>query len=407
MSDVFLRTSAAELRAFDYTELYREGEDVSLDYVMKPYPNEHACRIRDPDDFQPDSFRRVGQGSGENRLFLILGRLKGESKTTLQAFRYPVENWTASRAKAHCSRHDGIEFEPAKKKQRDDEFSEMRHFVAFEPRVNDLNREIEADFYQRIGDRSELEEIAERIIRLGFKCTCEIKGINEEKREIEGYASTRDIDRVGEIILPKAYRSSMKRVRSGAVKILREHVPPGVGRTSAGTIDDHGLYIKARIGSGTIRKEETWNDVLDGTLDAFSVGFRSLADEIRDVDGKPVRVITELDLYEISLVTIPANIGATASVAKGIVYGVDTFSRKGGLWIPTRLEDSREPEARPSFLSAQESDEDEREIDVEEYALAIKTVEEIESRFAIDVETLEVTSAVEQLKAIQRKLKGD
>jgi len=68
-----------------------------------PYPNEHACRIRDPGDFQPKSFRRIAQG----KLNIIIGRLKGKTTTTTQAFRYPVDNWSEAEAKAHCKEQGG------------------------------------------------------------------------------------------------------------------------------------------------------------------------------------------------------------------------------------------------------------------------------------------------------------
>jgi hypothetical protein len=68
-----------------------------------PYPNEHACRIREPDEFQNDSFRRIRQG----RLRVIIGRLIGKTKTTIQAFRYPTSDWSESEARDHCRDHGG------------------------------------------------------------------------------------------------------------------------------------------------------------------------------------------------------------------------------------------------------------------------------------------------------------
>lgn len=78
-----------------------------------PYPNEHSCRIRDPKDFQPDSFRRIVQDS----LAIIIGRLKGKKTTTTQAYRYPIKDWTEKRAKEHCKEHKG-EFHPAAKEEK-------------------------------------------------------------------------------------------------------------------------------------------------------------------------------------------------------------------------------------------------------------------------------------------------
>jgi HK97 family phage prohead protease len=79
----------------------------------KPFPNEHACRLRDPGGFQPDTFRRVSRTSDGKRYDIIMGRLKGESTMTEQAYRYPKDTWAAGAARAHCDSHDGASFEPA------------------------------------------------------------------------------------------------------------------------------------------------------------------------------------------------------------------------------------------------------------------------------------------------------
>jgi len=79
----------------------------------KPYPNEHACRIRQPGEFEPDSFRRTSRDHEGKKYNIIMGKLKGETTMTEQAYRYPKDSWTADEAKSHCSAHDGASFEPA------------------------------------------------------------------------------------------------------------------------------------------------------------------------------------------------------------------------------------------------------------------------------------------------------
>lgn len=74
-----------------------------------PYPSEHSCRVRDPGAFQENSFRRIKQG----KLSIIIGKLKGKTTTTAQAYRYAKESWTESAARAHCKEQGGS-FEAAK-----------------------------------------------------------------------------------------------------------------------------------------------------------------------------------------------------------------------------------------------------------------------------------------------------
>jgi hypothetical protein len=72
-----------------------------------PFPNESSCRIKEPGNFQKGSFRRISQKSGGKVFYIIIGRLKGKTTTTAQAYRYPIKGWTIAQARSHCSEHDG------------------------------------------------------------------------------------------------------------------------------------------------------------------------------------------------------------------------------------------------------------------------------------------------------------
>lgn len=77
-----------------------------------PYPNEHACRLRDPGDFQENSFRRIKRKHNGKEYSVIVGKLKGEDSTTEQAYRYDKDTWDADEARTHCEDHEGT-FEAA------------------------------------------------------------------------------------------------------------------------------------------------------------------------------------------------------------------------------------------------------------------------------------------------------
>lgn len=94
----------------------RVGKEEEFKMELKPYPNEHACRLRDPDDFEEDSFKRTSRESDGKKYSVIMGRLKGEDTLTEQAYRYDKDVWEADEAKSHCDDHDG-KFEPASEKQ--------------------------------------------------------------------------------------------------------------------------------------------------------------------------------------------------------------------------------------------------------------------------------------------------
>jgi len=76
----------------------------------KPYPNEHSARIKDPDLFDPKTFRRTPDGTiyGSKKVpataAVIWGKLKEAAKPSdnpiPQSIRFSIKNWTAEQAKA-------------------------------------------------------------------------------------------------------------------------------------------------------------------------------------------------------------------------------------------------------------------------------------------------------------------
>ncbi len=88
-------------------ELEAENADLRRLPAEKPMPNEHACRVRAPGDFQPDSFRRMKREHEGKTYSVIMGRLKGADTMTDQALRYPKDAWKEDEAAAHCKGHKG------------------------------------------------------------------------------------------------------------------------------------------------------------------------------------------------------------------------------------------------------------------------------------------------------------
>jgi len=76
----------------------------------KPYPNEHSARIKSPNLFDPDTWKRTEDGTIYGKIkvpitaAVIWGKLKEHNKPSdnpiPQAIRFPTENWTAAQAKA-------------------------------------------------------------------------------------------------------------------------------------------------------------------------------------------------------------------------------------------------------------------------------------------------------------------
>lgn len=113
----------AYYKKMDLESPLKSENESEIEY--KPYPNEFSCRLRDPDAFQADSFRRVARRSDGKKYSIIMGRLKGEITMTEQAYRYGTDDWDADEARTHCKDHGGT-FEAAAKETEADEMKSGR-----------------------------------------------------------------------------------------------------------------------------------------------------------------------------------------------------------------------------------------------------------------------------------------
>ena len=77
----------------------------------KPYPDFHACRMREPDEF--DRFRTAAETIGDKPVVVLYGREADTEDWDIAAYHLPVDDWTEDEARAFCEEYDGILFEPA------------------------------------------------------------------------------------------------------------------------------------------------------------------------------------------------------------------------------------------------------------------------------------------------------
>jgi len=128
---------------------------------------------------------------------------------------------------------------------------------------------------------------------------------------IEGYASTTDIDRQGDVVPASVWEKGIQNyLKNPVILAYHDHSEP-VGRMVEHKIDGKGLWIKARISSAA---SEVFNLVKDGVLTAFSIGFRIVDAEYNS--AAELFVVKELELHEISVVSVPANQNTLFSLSK-------------------------------------------------------------------------------------------
>lgn len=128
---------------------------------------------------------------------------------------------------------------------------------------------------------------------------------------IEGYASTNDADRQGDIVPASVWEKGISNyLKNPVILAYHDHSEP-VGRMVDHRIDGKGLWVKARISAAA---SEVFNLVKDGVLTAFSIGFRIVDAEYNS--AAELFVVKELELHEISVVSVPANQNTLFSLSK-------------------------------------------------------------------------------------------
>jgi HK97 family phage prohead protease len=133
---------------------------------------------------------------------------------------------------------------------------------------------------------------------------------------VEGYASLFGaVDQAGDRVAPGAFAASLKRRGAAGVRMLYQHlaVEP-VGVWTLIREDARGLFVRGRIVPEVARAREVLSLLRAGAIDGLSIGYRTVA--ARKGPGETVRTLTEIDLWEVSIVTFPMLEGARVTGVK-------------------------------------------------------------------------------------------
>lgn len=155
-----------------------------------------------------------------------------------------------------------------------------------------------------------------------FNLSFPIDFIKKEERIVSGIATADNIDKAGDIV---EFDASLKAFKNWGGNIREMHAPIAVGKAISyepvQITGENGETYKAIKVSAYISKgaQDTWEKILDGTLKAFSIGGKVL-EKIESTEkmfrGKPVNIIKEYSLGELSLVDNPANALAIVDIIK-------------------------------------------------------------------------------------------
>ncbi|MCU7611193.1 HK97 family phage prohead protease [Anaplasma capra] len=135
----------------------------------------------------------------------------------------------------------------------------------------------------------------------------------KEPGRFSGYASVFNrIDAHNDVIKPGAFLHSIKRRR---IALLWQHsVNEPIGKILKSEEDNFGLLVVAKLNLALRRAREIYSLMLDGSINSLSIGYRVI--QVEGNSTSSIRVISKIDLWEVSLVTFPANNLAKISEVK-------------------------------------------------------------------------------------------
>jgi len=144
-----------------------------------------------------------------------------------------------------------------------------------------------------------------------FSCKADARGAGA----FYGYASVFFVrDSQGDIVLPGAFRQSLL---DGArtVPLLWQHRPDApIGIVADLKEDDVGLYIAGQLNMDVAQAREAYALLASGAPDGLSIGYE--VEESRFDPDTGARLLMSVKLWEISLVTFPANDEARVTAVK-------------------------------------------------------------------------------------------
>lgn len=142
----------------------------------------------------------------------------------------------------------------------------------------------------------------------------QIKAVSDDGL-FSGYGSVFNVvDSYKEIVAPGAFTESLQGRMPSLLWQHRSGEPIGV--YTAVREDSVGLVVEGKLALKTARGAEAYELMKMGAITGLSIGFVTREDSYDKVTG--IRTLNKVDLWEVSLVTFPANDAARISTVKGM-----------------------------------------------------------------------------------------
>lgn len=347
----------------------KKARERAMDVIeeARPYPNEHAARLTDPDQY--DSIRRVNDEFGAG-IDAIYGIKEGTSE--LQAIRFDADRFTPAEARQWLSDHDfdPIMFEEATGEREEERAApdalKVGDFVEWDSSggtargkiehvmregvlgVPDSSFSINASeedpaalirvYRRQDGNYEETETMVghkfselRKISALRFlegetvkrSFTAEFRSADEDRTLEFPFASEAPVERYYgmEVLNMDAKSMDLTRLNDGA-PLLYQHDPDRiVGVVQKAYIKDKRAYARVKLANNELGREMQ-ELIKDGIIRNVSFGYKINAMEADESTSPVTYRATNFQPFEISLVTVPADqsvgIGRSAFNNKGV-----------------------------------------------------------------------------------------
>ena len=296
----------------------REWAKIKNDRDYRPYPNEHAARLKDPDQY--DSFRRENDAGGPGIDF-IYGIKDGT--TEIQAIRFDKNRYSVAESKKWLESHDfkPILFEEATEREA---MEDNRAMVSVSVHID---TEDQADVIEAIAnmpqpeptpvdengneivmDLSDDRKAGERVTR-SDAMEARVESV-DDRRVSMSISSEAPVQRSygDEVLDHKPESIDLSFINSGRAPLLLDHDP----EKQIGVIESVSLDASARKLRATVRfsknalASEVYSDVADNIRGNVSIGY-SIAKMVKENNGAIYRA-TSWRPMEASIVSIPADV---------------------------------------------------------------------------------------------------
>jgi len=156
--------------------------------------------------------------------------------------------------------------------------------------------------------------------------TFEVKAVSDDG-SFSGYGSVFGvIDSYNERVMPGAFTRSIEQKGANGVALLWQHRSDSpIGVYTEMREDTKGLYVEGKLALGTEKGREAYELMKMGWKAGMSIGFMPSESEKAE-DG--VREVRELDLWEVSIVTFPANAASMVEQVRAKIENGDEPTKR-------------------------------------------------------------------------------